>query len=481
MQFPYLTFIESLEPSDLGWIDANAEIMQLRPGDVLIEEGAVNTDLFILESGLLQVYTGGAHKDQVPHEIARIGSGSLVGDLSWLETQVTSASVRALENSILLRLDGDTLEQQLTGNSEFAARFFQGIARVIAQRLRDTTITLTRFAASAAQAATESAGAGMLLRQLEAFKAKLQDIDRQYLIVPHMPADTPLDLLRPSFHGLLQEFNALMWSDLPTHLRTDLGAIVQRELLPYIGATRVAERLYAKPRGYAGDFDTMEMIYRDEAGGHGRLGPLIDRCFLDQPANRAIRNSRKLLAIEIRAQQARQPHMRVTSLACGGAPEMYDVYDANRSSQIQFTALDIDYEALEAVRRWSEATLVGDLVQPVQGNLIYLSTGRQNIDLDPQHLIYSNFALCYLHDQFVIKLLDWIYDQLAHGGRVLLGSPHITNPDKAFFDHVLHWQLIHRSEDDLNRLFAASKFGKDCHRIVFEEEKVMMFAEGVKS
>jgi CRP-like cAMP-binding protein/SAM-dependent methyltransferase len=481
MQFPYLTFIESLEPSDLGWIDANAELMQLKPGDVLIEEGAVNADLFILETGLLSVYTGGAHKDQVPHEIARIGSGSLVGDLSWLETQVTSASVRALENSVLLRLDCDTLEQQLTSDSEFAARFFHGIARVIAQRLRDTTIALTRFAANASQAANESAGAGMLLKQLEAFKAKLQDVDRQYLIVPNMPADTPLDLLRPAFHGLLQEFNALMWSDLPTHLRTDLGAIVQRELLPYIGSTRVAERLYAKPRGYAGDFDTISMILRDEAGGHGRLGPLLDRCFLDEPTARAIRNSRKLLADEIRAQHAQHLQLRATSLACGGAVEMHDVYDANRRVQIQFTAIDIDYEALEAVRRWSEATLVGDLVQPVQGNLIYLATGRQNIDLEPQQLIYSSSALSYLHDQFAVKLLDWIYKNLAPGGRVLLGSPHITNPDKAFLDHVLHWQLIHRSEDDLHRLFAASKFGKTRNRIIFEEEKVIMFAEGIKT
>lgn len=481
MQFPYLTFIESLEPSDLGWIDANAEMLQLRPGDVLIEEGAVNADLFILETGLLSVYTGGAHKDQLPHEIARIGSGSLVGDLSWLETQVTSASVRALENSVLLRLDGDTLEQQLNSDSEFSARFYHGIARVIAQRLRDTTIALTRFAANASQAANESAGAGMLLKQLDTFKAKLQDIDRQYLIVPNMPAETPLDLLRPAFHGLLAEFNALMWSDLPTHLRADIGAIVQRELLPYIGATRVAERLYAKPRGYAGDFDTIAMILRDEAGGHGRLGPLLDRCFLDEPTARSIRNSRKLLADEIRTQQATQARLRVTSLACGGAPEMYDIYNADRSAQVQFTALDIDYEALEAVRRWSEATLVGDLVQPVQGNLIYLATGRQEIELEPQHLIYSSFALNYLHDQFAVKLLDWIHGQLAHGGRVLLGSLHITNPDKAFLEHVLHWQLIHRSEDDLHRLFAASKFGKARNRIFLEDEKVMMFAEAVKA
>lgn len=480
MQFPYLTFIESLQPSDLGWIDANAEILQLEPGHVLIAEGSVNVDLFILETGLLSVYTGGAEQDQMSHEIARIGSGSLVGDLSWLETQVTSASVRALENSIVLRIDGELLEQHISTDSEFAARFLYGIARVIAQRLRDTTTALTRFAASASNTATESPGASRLLKQVDAFKARLLEIDRQYLVVPNTPPEVALEALRPSFHGLLQEFNALMWSDMPTHVRSDLGAIVQRELLPYIGATNVTERLYIKPRGYAGDFETISMLIRNEAGGHGRLGPLVDRCFLQEPVAKAIRNGRAFLAAEVIANLAHNPDLRVTSLACGGAHEIYDVYGANPATRMQFTGLDIDYEALEAVRRWSEATLVGDLVQPVQGNLVYLATGRQDLELQPQHLIYSSAAINYLHDQFVVKLLDWIYAQLAPGGRVLLGNIHLSNPDKAFMDHVLHWQLIHRSEDDLHRLFAASAFGQPCERIVFEEEKVMMFAEGVR-
>src|ERR1700757_2112380 len=127
MHFPYMTFIESLYPSDLGWIDANAEILNLQPDDVLIREGSSNSDLYILESGLLSVYTGGANLGDMRHEIARIGSGSLVGDLSWLETQVPSASVCALENSVLLRLVGEALAAQIAADSEFAARFLHGI------------------------------------------------------------------------------------------------------------------------------------------------------------------------------------------------------------------------------------------------------------------------------------------------------------------------------------------------------------------
>ena len=144
------------------------------------------------------------------------------------------------------------------------------------------------------------------------------------------------------------------------------------------------------------------------------------------------------------------------------------------------TAIDIDNEALESVQRWADATAHADLIQPIQANLVYLTTGRQELDLAPQDLIYSLAAIDYLNDQFVVKLLDWIHAHLAPNGRVLLGNFHPSNPDKAFMDHVLDWHLIHRDQDELNRLFMASKFGQPCERIVFEEEGVILFAEGVK-
>jgi len=58
---------------------------------------------------------------------------------------------------------------------------------------------------------------------------------------------------------------------------------------------------------------------------------------------------------------------------------------------------------------------------------------------------------------------------------------HPSNPDKAFMDHVLDWHLIHRSEAEINLLFAASKFRDGCARFVYEAEGVMMFAEGIKN
>ena len=47
-------------------------------------------------------------------------------------------------------------------------------------------------------------------------------------------------------------------------------------------------------------------------------------------------------------------------------------------------------------------------------------------------------------------------------------------------DYILDWKLIHRTEEDMNRIFAASKFAAPCTRIQYEAERVNLFAECVK-
>ena len=47
-------------------------------------------------------------------------------------------------------------------------------------------------------------------------------------------------------------------------------------------------------------------------------------------------------------------------------------------------------------------------------------------------------------------------------------------------DHVLDWQLIHRDESDLDRLYTASAFGRARTSIRYEAEHINLFAECVK-
>jgi SAM-dependent methyltransferase len=264
----------------------------------------------------------------------------------------------------------------------------------------------------------------------------------------------------------------------PPAVRQELGAKVQHEVLPYLMLTKNAERWYSKPRGYAGDFLSIEWLYEGSAGGTGRLGPLLDRCFLEMDAAKAVCNRREILVEEIsKTLTARDEPARVLSMACGPARELFDVYgklaDPNR---LVATCLDIDLQALAFVGDVRDRRKLKSRMRLENGNLVYLATGRHKLDLPPQDLAYSIGLIDYFNDAFVVKLLDFVHEKLRPGGRVILGNFHPRNSTKAMMDHVLDWKLIHRDENDMNRLFEASRFGRACDEIRFEPRQVNLFA-----
>jgi len=263
----------------------------------------------------------------------------------------------------------------------------------------------------------------------------------------------------------------------------ELSARIKSDLLPYLLLTNTAERWYSKPRGYAGDFLSIHQIYQNHPEGRGRIGAVLDQCFLNLPAAVAVRNRRPLLAEEITEVVAAKGDAgaHVTSLACGPAAELFDVYEtlADRT-KLTTTLIDIDLQALAFVAEQRDKARLQHQMRLINANLIYVVKQREKIDLRNQDLIYSIGLIDYFSDKFVIKLLDFIHNALVPGGKVILGNFHPRNPDKAIMDHVLDWRLIHRTEDDMNRLFRASAFASDCTNMRFEDQGINLFAECIK-
>jgi extracellular factor (EF) 3-hydroxypalmitic acid methyl ester biosynthesis protein len=220
------------------------------------------------------------------------------------------------------------------------------------------------------------------------------------------------------------------------------------------------------------------------AGG-GRVGPLLDQVFLGLPACEAVRNRRHLLAEEIGfaiAEKGDQSPVRITSLACGPATEVFDIYrQLPDPSMLVTTLVDIDFQALAFLDDRISTGGLRRQMHPVNGNLVYLAMGRSTLALQPQDLIYSIGLIDYFNDKFVVSLLNYVHSQLRPGGKVILGNFHPRNSSKAFMDYVLDWRLIHRTEDDMHRLFQASAFRSPCSNIRFEEQGINLFAECIRS
>lgn len=271
-------------------------------------------------------------------------------------------------------------------------------------------------------------------------------------------------------------------STIPANQKSEIGLRIQRELLPYLLLTYNAERCYSKPRGYSGDFLAISDLYEDRAQGIGRLGALIDRCFLNEPAAAAVRNRRQLMKEEILGLlEARNEPTHVTSLACGPATELFDIFEQlPNPALLAATLVDLDFQALAFVADKRDSRQLKQHMHLVQANLVHVASGKHTLDLAPQDLIYSIGLIDYFADEFVVKLLNRIHEMLRPKGKVILGNFHPNNPTKALMDHVLEWKLIHRNEKDMDRLFSQSFFAKASTRMRFEPQGVNLFAECVK-
>jgi len=281
-----------------------------------------------------------------------------------------------------------------------------------------------------------------------------------------------------------RELNRVAGADSPLDPQTkdELGRWVAAQVQPIFLRSRFADRAYRKPAGFAGDYQTILLLYRREPAGIGRMGALIDGALMQHAGARAVYNRRTLLAHEIRrtAAATRPRPARVTSLACGPAQELEDVLRLrDGDAKLETTLLDMDVGALRHARGGLEA--LGHRPAVHERNLIKLALGKERLDLPPQDLIYSAGLIDYFDDRLVVALMDLAHDWLAPGGRLLLGNFHPRNPDRTFIEAILDWHLIHRTEADMDRLYRASKFGRGCTRVRFEEQGINLFAECVRS
>ncbi|HSN98215.1 MAG TPA: class I SAM-dependent methyltransferase family protein, partial [Candidatus Nanopelagicales bacterium] len=257
-----------------------------------------------------------------------------------------------------------------------------------------------------------------------------------------------------------------------------IGAYMFRETFSFYMLSRFFDRAYTKPRGYAGDFFTIEMIYNDESAGDGRLGRFIDRWGLDSAASTAVKNRRKLLtsAIQDIARGRSGQTTLVTSLACGPAREIIDLFQGDDAPDVKATCIDIDNQALSYVAGLCELHNLRDRISLAQDNVLRMCRGKGKTVLKPQHMVYTIGLIDYLQDDQVVGLLNWMHDCLEPGGTVVVGNFGKDNVDKSFMDHVLEWVLLHRDENDLQAIFARSKFGGSPVKVVKEPAGVNLFA-----
>jgi hypothetical protein len=94
--------------------------------------------------------------------------------------------------------------------------------------------------------------------------------------------------------------------------------------------------------------------------------------------------------------------------------------------------------------------------------------------------VYSAGLIDGFSDSVCRRVIDYAHGALRPGGRLLLCGFHPQDDNRLFLSHVLDWSPQHRTEAEINRLFADSAFQRPCTRLSFDDRKASVLAECVK-
>lgn len=238
-------------------------------------------------------------------------------------------------------------------------------------------------------------------------------------------------------------------------------AMTETLLTPMLLAAPVISRAYSKPLGYAGDFQVMNHIYRDDLEGTTAFGKVFHKLACEEPLAAGVRTRKDLvkeltLAEHARSRRAGEP-LRIMSLGCGPAREVVELLAESPEPLrgIHWTLIDQEEKALSAAYH---DVLRGIAAREAacSAHCLYLSFEQLIRDPlairgEPQDLIYCVGLFDYLSERRAQALTAALYERLRPGGLLAIGNALAPNDHFWLGEFVLDWTLIYRDRAAIRR------------------------------
>ena len=129
-----LFFLGQLNDRDVEWMTLNGHKIEVETGTKLIEKDKELDNLYIVLDGQLSVYN-----NSPSDSIAKLGSGEILGEMSFLEARPPSVNVIATTHSRIFVIARKLINERMNSNPEFRSNFYYALALFLSNRLRKTT------------------------------------------------------------------------------------------------------------------------------------------------------------------------------------------------------------------------------------------------------------------------------------------------------------------------------------------------------
>ena len=102
-----LAFFEGFSDADLDRVAQLADDVEIEAGELLIDQGRVGQECYVIESGQAEVFVGEEH-------LVTVGPGSMVGEMALVDRRPRTATVVATTPMALLAFDTKAFQKLLS-------------------------------------------------------------------------------------------------------------------------------------------------------------------------------------------------------------------------------------------------------------------------------------------------------------------------------------------------------------------------------
>jgi len=264
-------------------------------------------------------------------------------------------------------------------------------------------------------------------------------------------------------------------------LQCEEAALTRDEIVEILDPVRqvharspFVSRLQKWPRGYPGDFETVEYLCSGE--NHAEEGTLERSCeayALSRSIAQQHRNKVRHQASRIMRTLLSNPgQTRIASLACGSCPDLRSVLDHLPGLVGDVWLNDADAAALE----FSAAAL-----KPIRERCHFrrgdaLSVAR-SLPRGAFDLVLAGGLFDYLEDRTATILIKMAYNLLNPGGTFFFTNIADGNPYRPLIEYFGDWKLIERSDEEVFGLCDAAGIPRSNVSIRREETGLALLIE----
>ena len=282
-----MEFLSRLESAERERLCAAGRAVELARGAYLMRRGEASSELYLVESGALEVVDTRSRPEVV---LDVLGPGGLVGEMTFLDLSPRAADVRAAADSRCLRWDRGVLFAVLKEDEGLAVAFYRALAAIMVDRVRAVTTNAVAGGLGRARGMTTITGPAMARDAYdlaEASRARWQEPEARLRVDPSDAAAR--GKVRTAAEALIRDASDWLGRVPDPGRVAEAGQVLARELHAFLVRSRMVALSWESAKKAGGRPELIGHVLGDACSGDGALGEALDAALLASPTPVAMR------------------------------------------------------------------------------------------------------------------------------------------------------------------------------------------------